>query len=1141
MDVANHSVVLLQQLNVQREFGFLCDCTVAVGDIHFKAHRAVLAAFSNYFKMIFIHQSSDYIKVQPVDIQPDIFSYLLHLMYTGKGPKQPVDPSRLEEGIRFLHAYNLVHDPGHGGPLFGAHHEVLPLQSPNLYGIQISGSQKVQVAQSAGRSGPPGLGLEQPGQLPTGPVANIPEHRYARPPISQEVATLREDSSPGAPPATRGLQVPGLGFKRGKSHKHYSCHYCGERFAARGSLRDHLYSHASGSLPSATPLAAAETRGLGDHSQEAGKPEGLLGQGEEVLFPAANQQETNSLDEHPPVGLTVTVGAYGGDAVESGSFGTAKRRKLACSVCGHAVEPEPGALSPLPAPAAVAGQEEPPTQQQQPAAAELEAAFRAAFANYESARVHAHYKCARGGCVLPVPGAVTATAPGALPGRRGGDRFVHRWLWERELTYCERTGVYWLLYEEGRGMYCYLCRRHDAHNRQNKTKVFNGTPAVRYKKAALQAHAESQQHGAAVRAELSSRLSVRQLARSGRQEAASLRALFQAAYWLAREGLPTTKLRPALRLLGVAPTHFRRAATLRHVFRSLGCAVRRRLLLRLGRAARFGLLCERSGLEAGAGAEAEAALLGFVQYVDPSSKEVSWGLLFAEVGRAWDSGEEVAGAVGRALGCAGLEGSRLAWLVAEQAGEEEVAARLQVGWPGLLGMVWPGRRLLLAGTGRGGAGACGPLLRLQAWLYQLWELLERSPALAEAYLAARLPEAKAEAEVSPPGRLLRPVLLRRLRRTCRRRRQSLEASVEGAYEDLPALLRALRAQGGVEAAACGLWAQLSAPRAVGGLYILREAVAAMDGLTGALCRARGLQAPPDAELRTALQRLREAAESGAPLGRLWADLEPGGRLSACGLPTLDARGQAELRALLEAYTAGLAAELRRHFIEAGASPLAALAVFNPLLVPEPGSPEAAAHGQSQVAALASRFYPREPGAEARLQAEWARLQPELRAWCSVLPASALAEPGASAVEWSLRRLLRLPSYPGLADVAEAALAAPVGPAWDERAAGSLRGVEARLRGGRCRDGGLLDSLLHISVNGPELGTAECAQLLEEAAQAFMQQRRPGAGASPQHKPALASVKAEEAAESSEQELEQEVGALQHQADNDSDSENSLCY
>uniref|UniRef100_A0A8C9ZAH2 Zinc finger and BTB domain containing 25 n=1 Tax=Sander lucioperca TaxID=283035 RepID=A0A8C9ZAH2_SANLU len=57
MEVSSHSIFLLQQLNVQREFGFLCDCTVAIGNVYFKAHRAVLAAFSNYFKMIFIHQS----------------------------------------------------------------------------------------------------------------------------------------------------------------------------------------------------------------------------------------------------------------------------------------------------------------------------------------------------------------------------------------------------------------------------------------------------------------------------------------------------------------------------------------------------------------------------------------------------------------------------------------------------------------------------------------------------------------------------------------------------------------------------------------------------------------------------------------------------------------------------------------------------------------------------------------------------------------------------------------------------------------------------------------------------------------------------------------------------------------------------
>lgn len=143
MDTASHSLVLLQQLNMQREFGFLCDCTVAIGDVYFKAHRAVLAAFSNYFKMIFIHQTSECIKIQPSDIQPDIFSYLLHIMYTGKGPKQIVDHSRLEEGIRFLHADYLSHIATEVNQVFSPE----PVQSSNLYGIQISTTQKTAVKQ----------------------------------------------------------------------------------------------------------------------------------------------------------------------------------------------------------------------------------------------------------------------------------------------------------------------------------------------------------------------------------------------------------------------------------------------------------------------------------------------------------------------------------------------------------------------------------------------------------------------------------------------------------------------------------------------------------------------------------------------------------------------------------------------------------------------------------------------------------------------------------------------------------------------------------------------------------------------------------------------------------------------------------
>ena len=41
---------------------------------------------------------------------------------------------------------------------------------------------------------------------------------------------------------------------------------------------------------------------------------------------------------------------------------------------------------------------------------------------------------------------------------------------------------------EGKGMFCLLCRKHDCQNPQNKTAVFNKTPATWYRPATLKEH-----------------------------------------------------------------------------------------------------------------------------------------------------------------------------------------------------------------------------------------------------------------------------------------------------------------------------------------------------------------------------------------------------------------------------------------------------------------------------------------------------------------------------------------------------------------------------------------------------------------------------------------------------------------------------
>uniref|UniRef100_A0A8B9TLS7 Zinc finger and BTB domain-containing protein 17 n=1 Tax=Anas platyrhynchos TaxID=8839 RepID=A0A8B9TLS7_ANAPL len=56
MDFPQHSKQVLEQLNQQRQLGLLCDCTFVVNGINFKAHKAVLAACSEYFRMLFVDQ-----------------------------------------------------------------------------------------------------------------------------------------------------------------------------------------------------------------------------------------------------------------------------------------------------------------------------------------------------------------------------------------------------------------------------------------------------------------------------------------------------------------------------------------------------------------------------------------------------------------------------------------------------------------------------------------------------------------------------------------------------------------------------------------------------------------------------------------------------------------------------------------------------------------------------------------------------------------------------------------------------------------------------------------------------------------------------------------------------------------------------
>ncbi|MBN3325983.1 ZBT17 protein, partial [Atractosteus spatula] len=81
MDFPWHSGKVLEQFNQQRQLGLLCDCTFVVDGVDFKAHKALLAACSVYFRTLFLDQKD----VVHLDISNAAgLGQVLEFMYTAK-------------------------------------------------------------------------------------------------------------------------------------------------------------------------------------------------------------------------------------------------------------------------------------------------------------------------------------------------------------------------------------------------------------------------------------------------------------------------------------------------------------------------------------------------------------------------------------------------------------------------------------------------------------------------------------------------------------------------------------------------------------------------------------------------------------------------------------------------------------------------------------------------------------------------------------------------------------------------------------------------------------------------------------------------------------------------------------------------
>lgn len=189
----------------------------------------------------------------------------------------------------------------------------------------------------------------------------------------------------------------------------------------------------------------------------------------------------------------------------------------------------------------------------------------------------------------------------------------------------------------------------------------------------------------------------------------------------------------------------------------------------------------------------------------------------------------------------------------------------------------------------------------------------------------------------------------------------------------------------------------------------------------------------------------------------------------------------EVDNLLHKYVDALVQHLDERF-EISLPLFSHLTVFDPLLLPLPDSVAFLDYGKDQIQEIGKIYAPEKVP---EVVAEFELFKFHMARFNIPAPDKLTEETPAEVV---LKRLLQMDAlFPLLSSIADAILSLPITNAWPERGASSIKRIKTRLRSRLSNK--MLESLLHISINGPEVCSVECEQLIREAAELWLDQKK----------------------------------------------------
>ena len=727
---------------------------------------------------------------------------------------------------------------------------------------------------------------------------------------------------------------------------------------------------------------------------------------------------------------------------------------------------------------------------------EIFSSFQKVFNDIEESQIHNYYFCSGRKC--------DQICQEDLKSMNKDNKFQHKWLFDPNIAKCNKTDIWCLVYIEGKGMFCSLCRNYNI-TQNNGKPIWNTLPNIRCRTQTVTDHysKETSMHQEAVQASMRHKSSYFDKAK--KEKISTLKnevyyKVFSTLYWLAKEEMPSSKITSLLTLIekmGVKELRYfetRSEVVLRKMLLLISKTIVQDLVAKIKASQYYALLTDEvtdiSNL---------CQLVSFVKIFDEEggkadTRYLDCSDLLEHSPEASPDADAIVACITEKFKELTLEIENLKAFVSDGASvmtgvKGGVAAKLRNEFTAtMINVHCVCHRLALACADTGDDYKF--INSLEETLLNLWKFFKNSPKRLKIYIRIAL-SCKDFDKMTKKGQ---KKMVKRLKKACRTRWLSLHAGVDAVFEEYVGIVKTLQELQNDKksgALATGLLKKVQAPEFIGTLYLLKHMLPSLSALSktfqkGSLNFSR---------ITPSINRCKAKISEIESKGIIWEELEKdlAGRLKPLNVSMTDSQ-EKRVKSLPGKYVKSMCENIDARFPANSCEVLNAFSIFDVELLPAQNSPAFIVYGNDEVRTLKKQFFPDE--AEKPILEQWADFKyemVEMKKKLSTLRAQLQLNEikfKQTSTEWTLEYVLNSfkddVTFPFMIKFAKLAAIVPITNAWPERGASAVKRIKSRQRSTMKND--LLNGLLHISLNGPPVGSPEAENLLNRVVDKYCEEK-----------------------------------------------------